>query len=199
MKLTLIAFTALAVSSASLPRAAIAAENKNCPGGTAVFRDKYIGGSELRFGPRDPTLIAAPHNQGTMTLTVGGKIENYYLMGSWYNMYVVNTENDEISDEISFTSRYFIFADVEDAWIVSMHGLQAVRKKFLPGSEPIGSDWSFKRCEPQIGPPPSPPARFIPLVHPRLRPAGMTLARINSKPTGFAALEQTSVAFGPIR
>jgi hypothetical protein len=151
-----------------LPLAASAAE-KNCPRGTAVFVEdgKHSGGSELRFGPRDPTLIAAPRNQGTMTLTVGGKIENYYLVGSGLRMSVVNTDNNKISDKISFLDRSFNVSSAEDARTISMPDLQGVRAKFLPGSNPVGSDWSFKKCEPQIGPPLPPPARFIPLDHPR--------------------------------
>jgi hypothetical protein len=148
-----------------LSLAASAAEN--CPRGTAVFVDKYIWGSELRIGPRDPALVTAPRNEVTMTLTTGGKIENYYLAGSGLRTYVVNIDNSKISSRIFFFDRSMEFSSAKDAWLISMQDLQAVRAKLLPGSEPVGSDWSFKKCEPQIGPPPPPPARFIPLDHPR--------------------------------
>jgi hypothetical protein len=143
--------------------AACAAEN-NCSRGTAVFIDKYIWGSELRLGPRDPTLVTAPRNEGIVTLTVDGKIENYYLTSDGHRNYVVNFENNKISSRIFFLDRVFGYSSAENARRISITDLQAVRAKLLPGSKPVGNDWSFKKCEPQFGTPPNPPARFIPLA-----------------------------------
>lgn len=69
---------AIAILLTFLPLAASAAEKRNCPSGSRpVFVEpegEYSGGSELRFGPSDPSLTGGLHNQGIMTLTVGGKI-----------------------------------------------------------------------------------------------------------------------------
>jgi hypothetical protein len=131
---------------AFLPLAASAAEKRNCPNGTSVFsepRSEYAGNSELRFGPADP-----PANSGTMTLTIGGNIERYYIPFATSTGGPVSIDNEEIWSEIAFFDRSLNESNEDNAAMIYMPDLQVKRTKLLPGSEHIGRVWHFKKCEP---------------------------------------------------
>jgi hypothetical protein len=136
----------IAALLALLPLAASAAEEKNCPNGNPVFaepKSKYAGSSELRFGPANP-----PANSGTMTLTIGGKVERYYIPFATRTGGPVSVDNEEIWSEIAFFDRSLNESTEDNAAMIYMPDLQVKRTKLLPGSEHIGRVWHFIKCEP---------------------------------------------------
>lgn len=134
-----------------LPLTASAAEKKNCPDGSPVFvevKGKHSSGSELRFrfGPE-----GMPINMGTMTLTVGGKVERYDLpvtVGGSAKVSAVSVDNGDVWSEVAFFDRSLRESTADDAAMIYMPDMQTKRRKLLPGSEHIGRVWHFRKCEP---------------------------------------------------